>query len=229
MSNTLPFAVTEFSNASGSRSFRVSGYWKGVRTRKNFQHRALADAFCNAKNADALNAPAPTAWLVVQTKLTEQEVRAAESAVEQINKRWTLRDVLRAGIAAMESKIPSTEVAPLAEEWLMLIEHEVSARWYSDLKHRVTYFVAAHPKLTTDRLDRSVVRSWLDGLPLFFCGSTCLFTVTPYVLSILAGAASLCVTGLNTRSFVTSWMDIFSGSAVSASTNAQKYSFRSML
>jgi integrase len=144
-------------------SFRVTGSWKGERIRKNFAERAEADAFCNAKNAEA-NEAAPLA--MVQTRATQTDVVALEAALERIRGRWPLRQVVDAGLASLEAQAPAHLVGPLATEWLELIKDEVSPRWYSDLKHRVTTFAGDHPTLSTDRWDRAVTRAWLDGLGL---------------------------------------------------------------
>ncbi len=167
MTFDLPYTVLPFTNESGSTSFRVTGSWKGERIRKNFAERVLADAFCNDKNVEALRgASAPVQFRVVQTRLEEADVRTAEAALDRIAGRWSLKEVLDRGLATLENDVPSQLVEPLATEWLQLVEHEVSDRWLKDLRHRVEYFLDAHPGLTTDRFNRSVVRKWLDGLPL---------------------------------------------------------------
>lgn len=161
----LPFSITEFTNRTGTISFRVQGYWEGRRIRKNFSDRTAAEVYCNDKNAGCVVPAAPSSWRVVQTTLTEAEVREVEACVTQLAGGRSLRDVLRLGIAAAKSERDALPVGTLAEQWLEMIELEVSARWGSDLRHRVRSFVRAHPGLTTDRFDRAAVRAWLDAMP----------------------------------------------------------------
>lgn len=163
---TVPYIVTPFTNASGSTSYRVSGSWKGDRIRKNFGDRALAEAFSNAKNAEALKAVSSVTWHLVQTRAAERDVRQLEAAMDRIAGRWSVADVLAAGIDAMDARTPAKPVGPLIEEWLGLVQHDLSPRWYQDLKSRLGIFAKAHPKLTTDCFNRAVVREWLDGLPM---------------------------------------------------------------
>jgi integrase len=160
-----PFRVVPFENkASGTVSFRVTGSWSGGRTRKNFGDRASADAFCNAKNAEALQAMATAPRHLVQTRLGEADVHAAEVGVDRIAGRWPLGRVIDAGIAALEAAKTAEPVGALVEDWLVVVEGEVSQRWYSDLRDRVRRFAADHPKLTTTGWDRAVTRAWLDAL-----------------------------------------------------------------
>ncbi len=166
MSTALPYAVTEYANRSGSASYRVSGYWQGKRLRKNFRDLGKAETFCNDKNAEAMAAvPVRAPMQLVEAWMNPAQIRDAQWGLEEINDRWPFRDVITAGIAAMKSKLPPAAVAPLALEWLALMEGTVSPRWHSDLKHRVTAFTESHPGLDTHGLTRAVVRAWLDGLP----------------------------------------------------------------
>jgi integrase len=165
MATALPYRVTQYTNASGTTSFRVTGSWNGERTRENYANEIEANAVCEAKNAAALAAIPTIPTIVIQTRAKEAEVRALEVALDRISNRWDVTAVLNAGIMAMETKAPGVLVGPLAETWLKLIEDQVSSRWLSDLRHRVRKFVADNPGLMTDKFDRATVRKWLDELP----------------------------------------------------------------
>jgi integrase len=165
MTTTLPYFVKPFTNGSGTTSFQVSGSQQGERVRKNFSDRGLAEAFCNKKNAEALQIVSSINWQVVQTRATEKDVRQLETALDRVSQRWSVAEVMAAGLEALEARVPAKPVSALIEEWLLLVQHEVSARWYNDLKWRLNAFAGDHPDLTTDRFNRSVVRGWLDRLP----------------------------------------------------------------
>lgn len=163
----LPFKIYPDTYPNGTPCFRVDGRWKGERTRKFFADATGAEQFCKQKNDEAvLQSSASESLRLRPTRLTEAEIATVEGALLEINERWPLVDVLRGGIRALESKPQSRPIADLAEEWLALIEKEVSARWYDDLRDRVRYFVRDHPGMTTVSLDGGVVRKWLDGLKL---------------------------------------------------------------
>lgn len=165
----LPFSVVPFENAGGTLSFRVTGSWKGERIRKNFAQRANAEVYCNAKNNSAIKDDADTATLVrlVQTRLSDRDIAAAESGVERANDRWPLSKIITAGIAALEAvdnEPTGVLVNELHAEWLLIVQVECGARWYDDLNSRSTAFVKAHPTLTTKSFTRSIVRAYLDSL-----------------------------------------------------------------
>lgn len=162
----LPYQVTPFKNESGTTSYRVSGSWKGKRTRENHPDRATADAVCNAKNAEVIRDEGARKVYVVQTHLTEDQVHEAEGVFNRLGNRWKLQEVVDAGVAALDSRPTARLVAPLAEEWLLLIEDEVATRWLADLRKAVRQFVAENPGITTAQWDRALTRKWLDGLAL---------------------------------------------------------------
>lgn len=162
--NRLPFSVAAFPNKSGSNSFRVTGSWAGERIRKNFADHAEAVALCNAKNAAALASQTASETRLVQTRLTDPELRAAENAREQSRGRWELREIVAAGVAALESTPQVQPLAPLAVEWIDLMESQVSRRWHRDLRARVSAFVNRNPTLSTASFTRAAIRADLDGL-----------------------------------------------------------------
>lgn len=166
MATALPFSVVPFENKSGTVSFRVTGSWGRERIRKNFPDRVSAENLCNAKNAEAMKAQAAAPMVMVQTRLSEADVRTAEGAVNRISGRWPLLAVIEAGIAHLESRPVGQKVAPLGEEWLTILEDEVSDRWRADLRKCVRRFTRENPDLMTDRWDRAFTRTWLDGLDL---------------------------------------------------------------
>lgn len=162
--NSLPFSVVTFANKSGATSFRVTGSWAGERIRKNFRHHADAIALCNAKNAAALAATAAAEVRLIQTRLTDHELRTAESAREQSRGRWTLREIVTAGLATLEAAPIVQPLAPLAVEWLDLMEAQVSQQWHRDLRARVSAFVNRNGSLTTGTFTRAAIRADLDAL-----------------------------------------------------------------
>lgn len=168
----LPFRVVPFVNPrTKSLSWRVLGTCplSGVRIRKNFRpaERAVADHLCNEKNLAALKAAESIQTRparLVTSRLSESDILSAESGVEVIGGRWTLKEVIEAGITTLAAAPVRGEVGALYREWLPLIKAEVSPRWYHDLKRRALKFVKAHPGLMTHELTRAVARAWLDRL-----------------------------------------------------------------
>jgi integrase len=162
MATPSAFTIRAFRNRSGSISYRVEGKLWERRIRKNFRHHADAIAYCDSKNAEAAKIEP---MRLVQTRIADDDLRAVEASVQRIQGRWTIGAVLDAGIEALGSAPTAQPVAPLAEEWLILIKPQVSKRWLTDLKSRTLAFVRDNPGLKTTGMTRAVVRSWLDGLP----------------------------------------------------------------
>jgi integrase len=159
----LPYVVVPFTNASGTTSYRVSGSWKGERIRKNFGDRVRADAFCNSKNVEALAAPAsPPAWTLVQTRLSEDEVRLAEAAVARLAGRWSLRELLDVGLEVLAARPSIQPVEPLVEQFLEVRQAQVALLTLKTLRIDLRRFVRAFPGLTTAAFTRALVRKWLD-------------------------------------------------------------------
>ena len=145
-------------------SFRVSGMLAGRQIRKNFKDRSLAESAAIKYNADALaTVAAVVRRQFVETTLSTQEVEVVESAKTQAADRWTLSQICKAGIKALESAPDkSAKVSDLLEEWLLVIDGGTNKRWLSDLQSRNRRFVADNPGITTDQLSREKVRRWLD-------------------------------------------------------------------
>lgn len=164
--SALPFCVVSFENTSGTISFRVTGSWKGARIRRNFAQRANAEAFCNGKNAEALKAQAEGPLIrLVQTRLDDREIAAAESGIERANGRWPLSVIIMSGISTLEVRdnAPKPQlIAELFTEWLLVVEPEVGGRWFDDIKSRGQAFINIHPELSTATFDRILFRTYLD-------------------------------------------------------------------
>jgi integrase len=80
-----PLYVIPFKNAGGSDAWRLSGMYKGKQLRANFKTEAEAPA----KKDELLNELANVATTVVRrpTRLTEEQIKDAELAVESMGKR----------------------------------------------------------------------------------------------------------------------------------------------
>lgn len=160
----LPVSVSTFQNASGSISYRVQGYVRGERIRKNFAEREEAQKTCDEKNALALGDSLKDSQTWRRTRLTEEDIIAAETGLNQAQGQWPLSAIMRAGIASLQATPDAKAVAPLAETWLDLIELEVGKLRFQELNQKVRAFTRAYPALTTDQFNRQTVRKYLDGL-----------------------------------------------------------------
>jgi len=159
------FTVKPFTNRSGTQSWRVEGITLGGdRVRKNFASEEEAFAKAAELEGAAVRTKNARHPRLVQTRLTDAELLAVESAVLGLPAGHTLDHVLEAGRRALENSPVVQAVEPLSVQFLQAVKDEVSPRWYSDLDHRLDVFLRAHPKLTTDRFTRGLVRSWVDAL-----------------------------------------------------------------
>lgn len=159
------FSVKPFLNRSGTQSWRVSGVdLSGRRLRLNFADEQAALAKAAELEGNAARTQSARVPRLVQTRLTEAELLAAESAVLALPAGQMFEHLLAAGRRALENSPVVRPVAELKTEFLAAVKDEVSVRWYGDLEHRIDIFLRAHPKLTTDRFTRGLVRSWVDSM-----------------------------------------------------------------
>jgi integrase len=81
------FKITEFRNRAGSISFRVAGYKSdGARVRENFTDENTARCRQIALEAEYLQQPSDTA--VRATKLSDDQLRLAELAINRLGEDW---------------------------------------------------------------------------------------------------------------------------------------------
>lgn len=132
----------------------------GKRIRQNFLDAADALEFCNRKNADAVGVKPDR---VSVTSLALADLRAAEYGVQRAEGRWPLSAIIDAGISVLINTPKSELVAPLADEWLILVASEVNAIWAGDLRQRVLQFLALNPDLTTDQFTSVYFQTFIDG------------------------------------------------------------------
>ncbi len=83
--NHSKFAVTQFENRNGTKSWRVDGRLHGVRFRKNFKAREEAAAEKAALEIRALQAVAGLRQIA--TALTEEQVREAEALFQRVKSK----------------------------------------------------------------------------------------------------------------------------------------------
>lgn len=166
----LPFKVVEFHNRrTGSRSWRVTGSGaKNGRVRKNFSvargGEAAARSECERLNADEIRAAAQLPALrALPTRLSEEEITAAEAAKQKAKGRWELSHIIDAGLVALESRGADVLVAPLFDVWQAGPAKELGKRWRSDVSKTVKRFIAAHPALTSTKWTTATTREWLDA------------------------------------------------------------------
>ena len=160
------FTVKPFTNPrSQTTSYRVEGVdldGTRIRTNRATEEEALAlAADYEAKAARAQNARQPR---LVQTRLTDAELLVAESTVLGLAPGRSFESLIEAGKRALEHSPAPQPVAALGVEWLRVMKSQVSARWYTDLDHRLGLFLAAHPGLSSDQFTRALVRRWIDGM-----------------------------------------------------------------
>jgi len=166
MAIALPYSIVEYHNPrTGSVSWRVQGSWRGKRVRQNLASESSARAVCDLKNAEALREQAtlPPPRLV-PTRLEEGELMAVEAAVQKAAKRWSLPQILDAGLEAL-TKAPKDEpLEPLFRAWLKRMEHDLGARWLAEIQHRGDFFFRANPKMTTTAFTPQFFARWISGL-----------------------------------------------------------------
>ncbi len=76
------FVVSSFENRNGNTSWRVDGYFNGVRIRKNFKTREEAAAEQSVLELKALNAA--NGLHTIATVLTAEQVREAEAVFHRL-------------------------------------------------------------------------------------------------------------------------------------------------
>jgi uncharacterized glyoxalase superfamily protein PhnB len=76
------FVVSSFENRNGTTSWRVDGYFNGVRIRRNFRTREEAAAEQTALEIKALNAA--NGLHTIATVLTAEQVREAEAVFHRL-------------------------------------------------------------------------------------------------------------------------------------------------
>src|ERR1017187_68823 len=76
------FVVSSFENRNGNTSWRVDGYFNGVRIRKNFKTREEAAAEQTMLELKALNAA--NGLHTIATILTAEQVREAEAVFHRL-------------------------------------------------------------------------------------------------------------------------------------------------
>ena len=80
--NNTPFVITRFKNASGTASWRVSGWIDGIRIRKNFATKVEAGAEKTALEIRA--AQLVSGIRLTSTFLTDDQLREAEAAFRRV-------------------------------------------------------------------------------------------------------------------------------------------------
>ena len=81
----LPFKILNFKNPVGADSFRVSGRLNGVRIRRNFKTRIEAEAEREVLELQRMDSANKLRHVV--TRLTNDQIREAESAYQRIGDR----------------------------------------------------------------------------------------------------------------------------------------------
>lgn len=76
------FKIVNFRNRAGSVSYRVTGWLRGVRIRRNFQLKA--DAEEAARGLELQQADAASEFRMVRTHLREEQVREAEAVFQRL-------------------------------------------------------------------------------------------------------------------------------------------------
>lgn len=168
----LPFVVTRFENRrTGSVSWRVTGSGaKHGRVRKNYGlsrgGEAAARAECDRLNADEIrHVQSMPQVRALPTRLAESDVMMAELTLKRAKDRWTLPEILEAGLQTLETKPPAVEIAGLFAEFKGLAEAELgSGRWKDDVIKTTQRFLDAHAGLTSLTWSQPLTRQWLDGL-----------------------------------------------------------------
>jgi integrase len=141
--------------------WRVSGTLEGARLRRHFTNEGEAHAFCDDKNAGA--GARAQAVNYHQTRLDADALAACEAGVVLVAGRWPLHDVFAAGVGALITARPAGEMAPLLEEWLLLVQHEVSDLRLTELRKCCRRFVRLSSGATTGEFTRQAVRDYLDA------------------------------------------------------------------
>jgi hypothetical protein len=117
------FVVSPFENRNGITSWRVDGYFNGVRIRRNFKTREEAAAEKSALEFKALNAA--NGLHTVATVLTAEQVREAEAVFHRLGgKGRSLSFYVDFAIANYREPEKQKRLAEAAAEYVAAKEHE---------------------------------------------------------------------------------------------------------
>lgn len=139
-----PFYVIEFTNASGSLSYRVSGMKDGKQVRQNFQTEAEAVARKQALEAEVHGIE--SSIRTHRTRLTDEQLREAEQAYANIAGRAPLSLVVDYFLRTYQEPVKPKLLTKALEEFKLDKEKKRKrADTIRNLKNRVNLLVDAHP------------------------------------------------------------------------------------
>src|SRR5471030_467774 len=142
------FVVSSFENRNGNTSWRVDGYFNGVRIRKNFKTREEAAAEQSVLELKALNAA--NGLHTIATVLTSEQVREAEAVFHRLaDKTSSLSFYIDFAVANYREPEKQKPLADAVAEYIAAKEHEFAQDQLSppqmgrirlDLRRLVAYF-----------------------------------------------------------------------------------------
>ena len=155
MSTKTQFNVSEFKNASGTLSFRVSGYDRdGKQVRKNFTDLTAAKVFAQKCEREYLGLAEPTLVSAI-TQLNDSQLRQAEMAFTTLSLKLP-NITLNEGIDWLVANYRPAQIAkPLHEAVTEFLADKKQAKrspaTIQNLTYRCTTFSKLHPaKLVSD-------------------------------------------------------------------------------
>lgn len=162
-----PFRIVEFTNRSGSSSWRVTGHTRdGKRVRENFG---------DLVSAQARQIELSTAWLSKQTDtiarsttLTDEQLRIAEACFLRLENNADMLPAIEQFIrngrkhGAVNEQIRVDEAATRFKTWLDSIpEAEMSDFTKKNLRNRINLFVNSIPNLKLTQITPDAINEFL--------------------------------------------------------------------
>lgn len=168
---TTKFVITQFKNPSGAIVHRVTGWLEGERIRLNFKTRAEAAA---EKSALEIKSYQATSGLrTTTTLLSEEQLRAAEAAFQQIEKTHLFPKYIEFALANYREPNKERKISDAVSDYLAVKSREeerglLSLRQLRSIKNELKTF-SAHKQFAAAAVSQTKVEtlaSYLDrGTP----------------------------------------------------------------
>ena len=158
---THRFKITQFINRAGSTSYRVSGSINGKQIRRNFKTRGKAIVERDLLEVKRLNASQDIAS--VQTRLTRDQVTAAESAFRQLADR-SLLDAVNFYLDNYREPKTDHTIESALPLFLGEMGNHVGEPQLNSLRHTVGKFSGAVAGKRIHEITTEDVKGWLDSL-----------------------------------------------------------------
>ena len=167
----IQFKLSDYTNPSGSKSFRVSGWLRGIRIRKNFQCRHEAQKELEdleLKRLDTLNS-----LRTVVTRLSQEQLREAELIYEEFGKGLTqpIRFYVQLGLEIQKAReqtkpIPAAISAYLTEKAKEQEKNVISISQLWSIQREMKTLGMRFPKAMASDFTPDILTDYLErGMP----------------------------------------------------------------